>query len=187
MPGDSAGTSVAGSAGAGAAGGAAAGSMFGPWGAAIGAAIGLTGGIIKGEAAKSAGDANASIDRSNANIADQAAGVELENGQQQAGMRAMRGSATEGSQKAGFAASGVYTSKGSALDVLGDTAAVSKLDQDVIQNNAARKAWGYQVQAGNFNAKAAMDEGEGTSAEAGDILSAAASGTSSVLGAMKAS
>ena len=151
---------------------------------AVSAGLAVAGGIAKGISAKNAGDANAAIDNANAKIADTSAGVALQNGQQQAGMRAMRGSATEGSQKAGFAASGVTTGAGSALDVLGDTAAVSKMDQDVIQNNAARNAWGYNTQATNFRNKAAMDEQEGTSGEVGDILGGAIQGASEI-GTMK--
>ena len=137
---------------------------------AIPAALAIGGGILKGVGAKQAGDANAAIDNSNAAIASQAAGVALENGQQQAGMRAMQGSRLAGAQKTGFAASGVATNAGSALDVLGNTAAVSKQDQDVIQNNAARTAWGYNAQATNFKNKAAIDEQAGESGELGDVL-----------------
>lgn len=174
---------MAGDAAAGAGAGAAGGSLFGPWGTAIGAVVGLTGGIIKGVSAKNAADANAAVDQQNAAVANQAAGTALANGQQQATMRAMQGSRTAGAQTAGFAASGVSASAGSALDVLGDTALVSKEDQDVIQNNAARTAWGYQTQASNFQQKAGLDEQEGSSEEVGDILggvSGAASAASQI-------
>ena len=151
-------------------------------GALLGVSAGMSvaGGVLKGVAAKNAGDANAAIDNANANIAAQAAGAALENGQQQASMAAMRGERTIGAQKAGFAASGVSTGTGSALDVLSDTAMVSKQDQDVIQNNAARTAWGYNSQATNFRNKAALDEQEGTSQEFGDILGGITGAASSV-------
>lgn len=130
----------------------------------------LIGGIMKGVSAGAAGAANAQIDRQNANIANQAAGSALEAGQQSAGIRAMQGSRLSGSQTAGMSASGVVANSGSALGILGDTAAVSKQDQDVIQNNAARTAWGYKAQATNFDNKATLDAQEGQSQEFGDIL-----------------
>ena len=150
--------------------------------AAIPAALAIGGGILKGVASKNAGDANAAIDNSNASIASQAAGVALENGQQAAGIRAMQGSRTGGSQKTAFAASGVAANAGSALDVLGDTAAVSKQDQDVIQNNAARTAWGYSASATNFKNKAALDEQSGASGEVGDILGGVTGAASGLVG-----
>lgn len=152
-------------------------------GAAMGAAAGLqlVGGVLKGISAKNAADANASIDNANASMADQAGGVARENGQQQATMRAMQGSRLAGSQTAGFSASGVATNAGSVLSVLDDTALVSKEDQDVIQNNAARTAWGYDAQATNFRNKATLDQQEGESEELGGILGGvtSAAGTAS--------
>ena len=152
-------------------------------GAAMGAAAGLqlVGGVLKGISAKNAADANASIDNADASMADQAGGVARENGQQQATMRAMQGSRLAGSQTAGFSASGVATNAGSVLSVLDDTALVSKEDQDVIQNNAARTAWGYDAQATNFRNKATLDQQEGESEELGGILGGvtSAAGTAS--------
>jgi len=149
----------------------------------MGAAAGLqlVGGVLKGISAKNAADANASIDNANASMADQAGGVARENGQQQATMRAMQGSRLAGSQTAGFSASGVATNAGSVLSVLDDTALVSKEDQDVIQNNAARTAWGYDAQATNFRNKATLDQQEGESEELGGILGGvtSAAGTAS--------
>lgn len=130
----------------------------------------IAGGGLKAASARAAADANVGIDKANAGIADQAAGVALQNGQQQATVRAMAGGRLAGSQKAGFSASGVSTGSGSALDVLGDTAAVSEMDQRVIQNNAARTAWGYEAQGANFRSKAALDDQEGTSEEVSSIL-----------------
>jgi hypothetical protein len=156
-------------------------------GAAFGAAAGLqlVGGVLKGISAKSAADANAGIDRANAGLADSAAGVARQNGPQQAGMRAMQGSRLAGSQATGYAASGVSANSGSALDVLSDTAMVSKQDQDVIQNNAARTAWGHEAQATNFRNKASLDEQQGTSEEFGSILGGVTGGASTALMALK--
>jgi hypothetical protein len=56
-----------------------------------------------------------------------------------------------GAQKAAYAGQGIEIDSGSAMDVQGDTAAMSALDRMTIKNNAAREAWGYKVQANNFN------------------------------------
>lgn len=52
-----------------------------------------------------------------------------------------------GSQRAAMAAQGIDLEDGSALDVVGDTAAQGELDALTIRNNAWREAWGYETQA----------------------------------------
>lgn len=55
-----------------------------------------------------------------------------------------------GSQRVSFAAQGVDVNKGSSLDVQADAAYLGELDALTIRNNAAREAWGYRTQAGDF-------------------------------------
>jgi hypothetical protein len=52
-----------------------------------------------------------------------------------------------GSQRASFAAQGVEVSSGSAEQVQEDTAYQGELDALQIRTNAAREAWGFQVEA----------------------------------------
>lgn len=53
------------------------------------------------------------------------------------------------SGRAAAAASGVDVSTGSAADVSATRSAVGELDALTLRNNAAREAWGYDVQAAN--------------------------------------
>ena len=53
------------------------------------------------------------------------------------------------SQRTTFAANGVDMSTGTPLEILGDTAAIGEQDALTIRANAARQAWGYQVEANN--------------------------------------
>lgn len=152
---------------------------------AAGPVMANVGAQMKSNADLAAANANVTIDKSNEQIAREAAGTARANGQQQAGMRAMQGGRLIGSQKAGFAASGVATNSGSALDVLADTAMISKADQDVIQNNAARTAWGYDTQATNFENKSRFDKNAGDAASDADILGGVSNSISSLSGAMK--
>lgn len=59
-----------------------------------------------------------------------------------------------GSQRTGFAAQGVDVGFGSPVDAQADTAYLGELDALTIRNNAAREAWGFQVQATDLRARA---------------------------------
>lgn len=61
-----------------------------------------------------------------------------------------------GSQRAALAAQGIDIGSGSALDVQTNTAALAEIDIMTIRNNAAREAWGFNVQAADYGAKASL-------------------------------
>jgi len=61
-----------------------------------------------------------------------------------------------GQQQAGLAAQGTDL-EGSPTDILGDTAAAGELDARTIRANAAREAYGYQVQALGYGNTAALE------------------------------
>jgi len=65
-------------------------------------------------------------------------------------------SATLGSQRATFGASGVVVDEGSPLDVLAHTAQEGEQDALTVRHNAAVEAWGHQVQAQNFQNQAQL-------------------------------
>lgn len=60
-----------------------------------------------------------------------------------------------GTQQAALAAQGTDLA-GSPTDILGDTARAGEQDALTIKNNAAREAWGYQVQGAGYGADASM-------------------------------
>jgi len=62
----------------------------------------------------------------------------------------------KGRQKSALAASGVEIGDGSALDILGDTAALGELDALTIRSNAEREAYEQKVNASNLAANASM-------------------------------
>ncbi|WP_421707111.1 virion core protein, T7 gp14 family [Algihabitans sp.] len=59
-----------------------------------------------------------------------------------------------GRQRAVLGATGLQADSGSALDILGDTAALGELDALQIRDNATREAWRFRVQASNDQAQA---------------------------------
>lgn len=82
----------------------------------------------------------------------------------------------KGAQRAAFAASGVALNEGSPVQIAASTDAMRDADIATIRNNAARQAWGYTVQGGNYGAR-----GRALGAAA-DAVSPLASGASSLLG-----
>lgn len=61
-----------------------------------------------------------------------------------------------GRQQAVLAATGFQADSGSALGILGDTAALGELDALQIRDNAAREAWQFRVQGSNDRAQAGL-------------------------------
>ena len=69
----------------------------------------------------------------------------ISRGDEQARQIGQKAKQTIGAQRAGYAAQGIEVDTGSALEVQQDTAALSKMDELRIRNNAWREAWGYKI------------------------------------------
>ena len=131
-------------------------------------AIAVTGLVIsaysawkQSKAAKDAGTAQQKAAESEAQVAEYNAAV----ADLQAKDALLRGAETEsrfrtqvrglvGSQRAGVAAGNIDVGYGSAVDVQADAAYLGELDARAIRSNAAREAWGYQVQATDLRTRA---------------------------------
>jgi hypothetical protein len=59
----------------------------------------------------------------------------------------MRGAAQVGEQRSTLASTGADVNAGSAFQVQQDTRLMTQMDEDIIRNNAAREAYGYNVKA----------------------------------------
>lgn len=129
-----------------------------------------------------AGNAQKRIAEFNAAVAEQQAVDALARGaEDEANFRAgVRG--LLGTEKAGFAAQGVDIGVGSPVDVQEDTAFLGELDALTIRTNAAREAWGYEVEAENFRRGGAIAQTTGRFQAATTILGTGASLLSARLG-----
>ena len=81
----------------------------------------------------------------------------------------------KGRQVAAFAASGVDPTTGTALETLGDTAAMGEIDALQIRDNAEREAWRHENDAINARAQAGLFRLQGNNvvgASAAPILGA---------------
>lgn len=108
---------------------------------------------------------NNSIAKSRANIARiNAQAMEL---QAQAVLRAnetatvqktMAAGRTKSAQRAALAANGIAVAEGSAAELQASTDIVKKIDMNTMKENAVRNAWGYRMQATNYENQALMAE-----------------------------
>lgn len=86
----------------------------------------------------------------NAQIARYQAEDAIKRGDVAAERRLTQSQQVMGAQRAALASQGVDVNSGSAAEAQASTAYLGELDAVTIRNNAAREAWGYQVQAGDY-------------------------------------
>lgn len=143
---------------------------------ALGTAIAGTGvqvaeGIKSGQAQKAAGKAEnaaaesqAELQDYNATLADQQAADALAQGDVQSNDFRTQVRGMIGRQRSLSAGSNVDVSFGSAADVQADAAKLGELDALQIKTNAARTAWGYQVNAADLRKSAEITRKTGVAA-----------------------
>ena len=97
----------------------------------------------------------------NADVAEAQAQDSINRGNAQAEEVRRRNRQAAGTQAATMGATGADLSTGNALDIFGDTAQFGTLDALTTVNNAQREAYGYQVQAANYDAQAVSARKQG--------------------------
>jgi len=123
---------------------------------AFGVGLQAYGAYQKSAATKTAYDMQAQVEQSNAAYAEQQARDALDRGQEAVRNKRLETRQLKGTQRATLAANGVDLSQGSALNILTDTDLMGAHDAEVLRMNAAREAYGHEVQAGNDRANAAL-------------------------------
>ena len=98
----------------------------------------------------------ATVDENNAKTAGALRADAIRNGQIEAVNAGLRTAQIEGEQRAHFSQSNLDTSQGSPLNILSDTLFMGRRDAAIITDNANKKAWGYDVQAGNDRGNARL-------------------------------
>jgi hypothetical protein len=137
--------------------------------------LGMVGTAIKVGSEASASAAQQAIARQNQMIANTAAAAASERGAFEAGRAITKGNLVGGAQQAGYSASGVVTNRGSPLDVLVGTGAVSQEDAQTLRNNAMREAWGYKQQAAGIGLEAQYQKQQADFSQMSTLLTGAAS------------
>lgn len=122
----------------------------------LGSVLGAGGAYEQSSANKQALAIQSAVAAQNAQIARQQAAIALQIGQTEEQNQRLRTGQVLGAQRAAMAANGVDLGEGSPNDVLTTTKYVGERDSLAIRDNAARQAWGYQVQATNADNNALL-------------------------------
>src|SRR5262245_61207241 len=123
---------------------------------AAGSAVGAAGSIFSGFAQSSMYKYQAGVAAVNQKIAKQNADYSREIGENKAEVSGMKTRQIVGKTKATQAASGFQAEGGSASDVRESEHMLGMSEQDTIRANAAKAAYGHDVEAMNFGAQSQL-------------------------------
>ncbi len=137
--------------------------------------LGAFGNMMKGDADASAYKYQAGVARMNEQIAKGNADYSRHVGEIQAQQEGMKTAQGIGETKAKQAGSGVAIDSGSSKAVTDTQLEVGQYDQSMIRSNAARKAYGFEVEAASEEVKARMADAASKNAKSAGILGAASS------------
>jgi hypothetical protein len=136
--------------------------------AGVGTGLQVYGAVKQGKAQKEAGkrqqeaaNSEATIQDYNAQVADLQSQDAVDRGAEEESRYRSQIRGAIGSQRANIAAGNIDVGFGSAVDVQADAAFLGELDAMQIKTNAAREAWGYQVQAEDYRKRAEITRKEG--------------------------
>lgn len=137
--------------------------------ALVGIFTGLIGSGGKALGAAKQGREEAQQARFNAALSKQQAADSRRRGDYAAGLQRQKGTQAIARQRVAAGAGGV-AAEGSVLDVMADTRLMAELDALTTANNAAREAWGYEMQAYNYERAGEAAVTRGDSEAAGHLL-----------------
>lgn len=102
--------------------------------------------------------AQANIARINAQSMELQAQAVLRSNESATVSKTMQAGQVKSSQRAALAANGIAVGEGSAAELQASTDIVKEMDKNQMKENAVRNAWGYRMQAANYEGQALMAE-----------------------------
>lgn len=153
------------------------------WMVAIPMAMAVVGGMIQAKGQTENAAFQSDLLQKNAAYKNQTADETINAGNTSADWQRVRTAQAVGTQRTAQAANGIDVNSGSAALLQDDTAMIGELDALTIQNNAAREAYGYRVQAANDINNAGQTVRNGKTAATGSILGGLGSAFGSFAGA----
>ncbi|MBD1412793.1 hypothetical protein NUJ30_08765 [Burkholderia contaminans] len=137
---------------------------------AVSAGVAAYGAIKQGQAQSAALQYQAQVAANNQKIANQYAQQAIADGENKVAAKQQQTAQMIGAQRAAMAANGIDLDSGSPLRLQQDTAKLGNVDALTIRNNAAREAYGYQVQGLSYGQQAQLDEaGASNAVTAGNL------------------
>jgi hypothetical protein len=138
----------------------------------LGTAASVFGSLKQGQAASQAAKYNAAVAENNKEMQLRNASLAGQEGEAAAQMEGMKTRARVAGIAADQGASGVRLNSGSDIDVRSSAASMGELSAINIRSNAARKAYGYQVDASNYQAQANLDRATAKNARTAGYIGA---------------
>ena len=126
--------------------------------AAAGAGMSAYSASEQADASKKAANYQAQVKANNAKIAEYQRSSAIQQGEVDAQNSMRQQAQTLSAQRAALASNGVDLTEGSSQDLLATTKFLGAADVNTIQSNAARQAWGYDVQGMNASAAGQLDK-----------------------------
>jgi hypothetical protein len=133
-----------------------------------------TGGAIKAFSQIAAGNTKEGLEKANEQIAQQQAQSEFQAGAYNANLARMKGRSIMGTQVANIGANNLRQG-GTEADVVAGTAKAQEANALQINNNALRRAWGFEVQGSSDQFQAEMAGRQGILSGIGTLASTAGS------------
>jgi len=140
------------------------------------AAMGTVSSIQSGQAAKAQYKYQAQVDKQNAEIAQENASRERQQGIEEARLQRLKAQQNVASQTSAMAANGIDVTQGTAVNLLGDTAMWGEMDALNTLANSESRARALEAEAGNFKNQARLDSFAGANAYKAGQLGAVSSG-----------
>lgn len=106
--------------------------------------------IAQGKAQSNALRYEADVNKNNAVIQERLSADAIERGREEERLHRIKIGQLSAKQQNALALNGVEANSGTALDILGDTAQIGELEALTIRSNAAREAYGYDLNANNY-------------------------------------
>lgn len=123
---------------------------------AVAAGVGAYGAYSSSQSAKAQAEYQAEVERNNAKIAAYQRDDAIARGGEEANRVQREAERMRGAQVVRLASNGLDISSGTPLAMIEDTVFFGQEDAATARNNAAREAWGYDVQRHNALASASM-------------------------------
>ena len=140
------------------------------WMALIPAAIAIGGSLLQAKGQTEDASYQAGLMKQNADFKNRTADETINAGDTAADWQRVKAGQAIGTQRSVQAANGIDVNSGSSAQLQDDTAMLGELDALTIQNNAAREAYGYRVQAQQDISNAGQTVRNGKAAATGSIL-----------------
>ena len=138
--------------------------------AAAGGLTGAIGSLFSGNAQAGMYNYQAGVAQVNATLASQDANYAIQSGDVEAGQSGLRTRAQVGATKTGIGAGNIDVNSGSASKVIASETEIGQQNQGIIQANAAKRAYGFNVTAAQDTAQAgAYQTAASTSQTSGEI------------------